>query len=197
MFFLERFMVLERRYQVIGLFLVMLFLVSGGVFTGRLLKGSEEEPVLAELPLTEPLEEEVAVLMVHIKGAVRCPGVYEFPEGARVRDALAKGEVLPEGNGEALNQAAFLQDEEEIYVPYRQNPESGREMEEELPSDPRVSINRGTQEELEGIPGIGPKLAEAILRQRNKGAFKSLEDLLLVTGIGEKTLENLMPYIRL
>lgn len=197
MFFLERFMVLERRYQVIGLFLVMLFLVSGGVFTGRLLKGSEEEPVLAELPLTEPLEEEVVVLMVHIKGAVRCPGVYEFPEGARVRDALAKGEVLPEGNGEALNQAAFLQDEEEIYVPYRQNPESGREMEEELPSDPRVSINRGTQEELEGIPGIGPKLAEAILRQRNKGAFKSLEDLLLVTGIGEKTLENLMPYIRL
>lgn len=197
MFFLERFMVLERRYQVLGLFLVMLFLVSGGVFTGRLLKGSEEEPVLAELPLTEPLEEEVAVLMVHIKGAVRCPGVYEFPEGARVRDALAKGEVLPEGNGEALNQAAFLQDEEEIYVPYRQNPESGREMEEELPSDPRVSINRGTQEELEGIPGIGPKLAEAILRQRNKGAFKSLEDLLLVTGIGEKTLENLMPYIRL
>ena len=194
---MERFMVLERRYQVIGLFLVMLFLVSGGVFTGRLLKGSEEEPVLAELPLTEPLEEEVAVLMVHIKGAVRCPGVYEFPEGARVRDALAKGEVLPEGNGEALNQAAFLQDEEEIYVPYRQNPESGREMEEELPSDPRVSINRGTQEELEGIPGIGPKLAEAILRQRNKGAFKSLEDLLLVTGIGEKTLENLMPYIRL
>lgn len=197
MFFLERFMVLERRYQVLGLFLVMLFLVSGGVFTGRLLKGSEEEPVLAELPLTEPLEEEVVVLMVHIKGAVRCPGVYEFPEGARVRDALAKGEVLPEGNGEALNQAAFLQDEEEIYVPYRQNPESGREMEEELPSDPRVSINRGTQEELEGIPGIGPKLAEAILRQRNKGAFKSLEDLLLVTGIGEKTLENLMPYIRL
>ncbi len=194
---MERFMVLERRYQVLGLFLVMLFLVSGGVFTGRLLKGSEEEPVLAELPLTEPLEEEVAVLMVHIKGAVRCPGVYEFPEGARVRDALAKGEVLPEGNGEALNQAAFLQDEEEIYVPYRQNPESGREMEEELPSDPRVSINRGTQEELEGIPGIGPKLAEAILRQRNKGAFKSLEDLLLVTGIGEKTLENLMPYIRL
>ena len=194
---MERFMVLERRYQVIGLFLVMLFLVSGGVFTGRLLKGSEEEPVLAELPLTEPLEEEVVVLMVHIKGAVRCPGVYEFPEGARVRDALAKGEVLPEGNGEALNQAAFLQDEEEIYVPYRQNPESGREMEEELPSDPRVSINRGTQEELEGIPGIGPKLAEAILRQRNKGAFKSLEDLLLVTGIGEKTLENLMPYIRL
>ena len=194
---MERSMVLERRYQVLGLFLVMLFLVSGGVFTGRLLKGSEEEPVLAELPLTEPLEEEVAVLMVHIKGAVRCPGVYEFPEGARVRDALAKGEVLPEGNGEALNQAAFLQDEEEIYVPYRQNPESGREMEEELPSDPRVSINRGTQEELEGIPGIGPKLAEAILRQRNKGAFKSLEDLLLVTGIGEKTLENLMPYIRL
>ena len=194
---MERFMVLERRYQVLGLFLVMLFLVSGGVFTGRLLKGSEEEPVLAELPLTEPLEVEVAVLMVHIKGAVRCPGVYEFPEGARVRDALAKGEVLPEGNGEALNQAAFLQDEEEIYVPYRQNPESGREMEEELPSDPRVSINRGTQEELEGIPGIGPKLAEAILRQRNKGAFKSLEDLLLVTGIGEKTLENLMPYIRL
>ena len=194
---MERFMVLERRYQVLGLFLVMLFLVSGGVFTGRLLKGSEEEPVLAELPLTEPLEEEVVVLMVHIKGAVRCPGVYEFPEGARVRDALAKGEVLPEGNGEALNQAAFLQDEEEIYVPYRQNPESGREMEEELPSDPRVSINRGTQEELEGIPGIGPKLAEAILRQRNKGAFKSLEDLLLVTGIGEKTLENLMPYIRL
>lgn len=197
MLFLERFLVLERRYQVLALLLLSLILLSAGVLSGRMLKGGGEEPVLREIPLAEPEDAEAAVLMVHIKGAVRCPGVYEFPEGARVRDALAKGDVLPEGNGDALNQAAFLRDEEEIYVPFRQDPEDGSENETEGQTDPRVSINLGNQEDLEGIPGIGPKLAEAIIRQRKKAPFTSIEDLLLVTGIGEKTLENLRSYIRL
>ncbi len=59
-----------------------------------------------------------------------------------------------------------------------------------------VDINRASQAELETLPGIGPALAERIIdfREQN-GAFLSPEDLTKVKGIGDKTLEELLPYI--
>jgi len=48
------------------------------------------------------------------------------------------------------------------------------------------------------LPGIGEKTAEKIINKRNElGRFNSVEDLMLVLGIGNKTLEKLLPYIRI
>ncbi|MBC8569627.1 helix-hairpin-helix domain-containing protein [Oscillospiraceae bacterium NSJ-54] len=59
-----------------------------------------------------------------------------------------------------------------------------------------ININAATKEELDQIPGIGPVKAQAILDYREAvGVIRSVEELVNVSGIGEKTLENIRPYI--
>jgi len=57
----------------------------------------------------------------------------------------------------------------------------------------RVSLNRASLSELEALPGVGPKLARAIVAHRPYVA--QVEDLLRVPGIGPRTLERLRPYV--
>lgn len=60
----------------------------------------------------------------------------------------------------------------------------------------RIEINRAAQEELCDLPGIGPALAGRIIEYREaNGPFASPEELFLVSGIGEKVLEGILPYI--
>jgi competence protein ComEA len=60
-----------------------------------------------------------------------------------------------------------------------------------------INLNTATAEELQRIPGIGPAMAERLIayRQQN-GAFHSVEDLLQVSGIGEKKFARIQPYVR-
>ena len=61
-----------------------------------------------------------------------------------------------------------------------------------------VNINTADAEELETLTGIGPSLAQAIIDYRTEhGAFRSVEDLLLVKGIGEAKLEGFRAEITL
>ena len=59
-----------------------------------------------------------------------------------------------------------------------------------------VNLNTATSEELQTVPGIGPATAEKILQMRkNYGAFKSVDDLLAIKGIGPKRLEKMRKYL--
>jgi competence protein ComEA len=59
-----------------------------------------------------------------------------------------------------------------------------------------VNINTADAEELMLLPRVGPAIAERIIEFREKnGKFKSVEDLMLVRGVGEKTFEMLEPYL--
>lgn len=139
-------------------------------------------------------------IWVHVAGAVRVPGVYLLPEGARVADAVAAAGGAAEGGcPDALNLAAPLADGSKVAVPL--------EGEEGVPaevlagnevSNGLVNVNTAGVEELQALPGIGPALAEAIVEEREaNGPFGTVEDLLRVGGIGEKKLEKLADGVAL
>jgi competence ComEA-like helix-hairpin-helix protein len=58
-----------------------------------------------------------------------------------------------------------------------------------------VDVNQATLEDLQLLPGIGPKLAQRIIDEREKKPFANVDDLRRVYGIGAKTLEKLRPYV--
>jgi competence protein ComEA len=61
--------------------------------------------------------------------------------------------------------------------------------------DAPLDINRATVEELQRLPGIGPKLAAAIVAAREDKPFASVDELRRVKGIGPKTLEKVRPFV--
>lgn len=59
-----------------------------------------------------------------------------------------------------------------------------------------VNLNSATLDQLETLPGVGPKVAERIVEFRQKnGGFKKIEDLMNVKGIGEKSFLKLKPLV--
>ena len=61
-----------------------------------------------------------------------------------------------------------------------------------------INVNTADVKALDTLPGVGPKLAQAIIDAREQsGPFVYPEDLLTVPGIGKKTLENIRPLIRM
>jgi competence protein ComEA len=59
-----------------------------------------------------------------------------------------------------------------------------------------INLNSATVEQLEALPGIGPKTAQLIVEYRQKsGGFKKVEELMNVKGIGEKSFLKLKPML--
>jgi competence protein ComEA len=152
----------------------------------------------------EEKENALPVIKVDVKGNVKNPGLYEAAEGERVADLIQKAGGLSENADETrINFAQRVGDEMVIYVP-----EEGEEIPGEVESTGTVSadsgeeelvnINSAGSEELQAIPGIGPSKAAAIIEYREtEGPFQALEDLMKISGIGEKTFEKLKAYIKL
>jgi competence protein ComEA len=62
----------------------------------------------------------------------------------------------------------------------------------------KVNINQASADQLALLPRVGPSVAQRIVEFREaNGPFRSIEDLMLVRGVGEKTFELLEPYLSL
>ncbi|WP_404404000.1 helix-hairpin-helix domain-containing protein [Jeotgalibacillus malaysiensis] len=157
-----------------------------------------ESPLHEKKSLINQTEGASAVLedpfiFVDVKGEVKHEGVYEMKIGDRVIDLIQKaGGELPEADMAAVNMAQKLQDEMVIMVPAISSELTGNQP---VQSD-TININNATQSELETIPGIGPAKASAIIQYREEhGQFKSIEEIMNISGIGEKTFEKLKESI--
>lgn len=149
----------------------------------------------------------VTKLIVHIDGAVMLPGVYELTDGSRVNDAIElAGGLTSEADTTTLNLAAKLTDGQKVTVPrigesVVSSGDGGVASGQSLNSSVSeagglVNINTATAEELDTLPGVGPSTAATIIQDREQsGPFTSIEDLMRISGIGEKKFAKLKDYI--
>lgn len=158
-------------------------------------EGTSEEEAPAE-------DEPAPAVVVHVDGAVAAPGVYELSGSPRADDAIrAAGGLLPEADTSGLNLAAPISDGEKLHVPaVGEAPPAeapAQEGQSAAAGEPGlVNINTAGIDELDRLPGIGEATARAIVEEREaNGPFSVPEDLMRVSGIGEKKYAKLEAMI--
>lgn len=163
-----------------------------------------EEPVVTSPSVAEI---EVSMVTVHVCGAVMKPGVFTLPEGSRVTHALEQaGGFSPKADIVSINLAEVISDGQQIVI-YEQSAEpaaggASGVSKTQPGSAPEqglpVNINRGSMEALMLLNGIGEKTAQKIIDYRkSQGGFKSIEELKNVPGIGDKKYEQIKNDVRL
>ncbi len=133
----------------------------------------------------------------YISGAVNSPGVYEIHEETRIIDLVASAGGLLEDVDqvfltEQLNMSRIVEDEEHIFIPLNQ--ESEVLSENTGASSDLVNLNTAALDDLISLPNIGKVTAEKIINNR---PYSTLNDLLRVEGIGEKTLTSIEELVSL
>ena len=149
-------------------------------------------------------------VVVHVDGAVANPGVYEITKDEpRVVDAVGQaGGLAGDADTSSLNLASPLQDGQKVHVPHEgeELATTSGESESAVPPSPDaraapaqpslININSATAEELQALPGVGVATAAAIVEDREThGAFTSPEDLMRVSGIGEKRFAKMKDMV--
>jgi len=147
-------------------------------------------------------ETPTGTVVVDVAGKVRHPGVATLPAGSRVVDAIRKaGGARPGVDLSPLNLARVLVDGEQILVGIAPAPgvAASASSQPGASSDGAlVNLNSATLEQLDSLPGVGPVTAQKILDWRSAhGAFTSIDELLEVDGIGDKTLADMAPHLTL
>jgi competence protein ComEA len=142
-------------------------------------------------------------VVVHVAGAVARPGVVRLAGPGRVIDAIAAaGGPSPDADLNLINLAAKVADGDRVYLPRRGEapppaPTTGGPAGSATASSGPVDLNSATPEQLDALPGVGPATAKAIVDYRTRhGRFRTVDDLLSVTGIGPAKLANLKSLVR-
>src|SRR5262245_30948060 len=132
-----------------------------------------------------------ARLYVDVVGAVRRPGLYRLPSGARVADAVQRaGGPVRKADLELINLAALVADGEQVVVP-RRGAAAGA-----TSGGGPVHLTSATLEQLDALPGVGPVTAQKIIDYRTRhGGFGSVDELDAVPGIGPARLADLRPLV--
>ncbi|MDD4663178.1 MAG: helix-hairpin-helix domain-containing protein [Caldisericia bacterium] len=159
------------------------------------------ETTSALTSLDETTENNPETIEVYVCGEVLETKVVELPSSARWEDAIqAAGGLLDSADRNQINLAKSLKNGEKVFVPKKAEVvnQNGSVIMNKTITSTQVPINSATKELLMTLPGIGEVKAEAILQYREDvGRFEELEDLMKVSGIGEKTFEKLKELIRL
>jgi competence protein ComEA len=176
------------------------------------------EMVSSARPTPGPAPPNEGPVIVSVVGLVHKPGLVTLAPGARIADALtAAGGALDGADLIGLNMARRVADGEQIIVGITAAPGQPAAMGSSVSSVPAsgapadnpaadgrpsqsaglVDLNAATVEELDGLPGIGPVTAAAIVAWRDaNGRFSSVDQLGDVDGIGPARLEKLRALVR-
>ncbi len=193
------------RYRPYIAMLILFVIVLGATILAL------RQPAPAALTIITPTPRPTATpasIIVDVRGAVAKPGVYTLIAGSRVQDALAQaGAALPNAETRNLNLARRLNDGEQLYVPTIGEatatplPAPGKSAPASAATKTplgKINVNTATLEELDALPGIGPAIAQRIIDYRNQnGAFKQIDDLKKVRGIGDALFAQIKELVTL
>jgi competence protein ComEA len=177
---------------VAAIIATVVFLINGATSSA-----SEKVAVSQPLP-SDQVVVKPAVIYVHIVGEVNSPGIYQLDAGSRVVDVIfAAGGFSKAADEASINLAREVTDGEQVVVfkigaaPVLSGSPGGS-------ASSQVSLNRATAAELENLPGVGPALAGRIIDWRSaNGGFKKKEDLLNISGIGDKLFAGIKDEVTL
>lgn len=171
----------------------------------------KEEGLISEESVSE-IEENFRII-VHLAGEVNNPGVYQLKEGDRLVDLLkTAGGLTDKADLELINLAVTLADGQKIIIPnIEQRNREENDFKEQNSIDLNnlaviagennsslININRADLNQLVELSGIGEAKAQAIINYReDNGLFQSKDELIKISGIGEKTLDNIRDEISL
>lgn len=189
----------RRRWGIrsrVGLVAAALLLVLGGLVVARSMQQAPSVVVPEAAPsgapgAEAPVQPEV---VVHVVGQVGQPGLVRLPEGSRVADAVeAAGGASAEADLGAINLARVLIDGEQVVVPRPGDlaPQGAAS------ADSRLDLNAADAAALDGLPGVGPVLAQRIVDWRtDHGRFTVVDELAEVAGIGPAVLAGVRDLVR-
>ena len=135
-----------------------------------------------------------------------------MPPGSIIKDAInAAGGFTPDANQAGINLAQELKDQQQIHVPRigEENAlppvQDGQQAPPPVENDSGdgaptvgqlINLNTATLEQLDTLPGIGPAIAQRIIDYReSSGGFISIEEITLVSGIGEATFAKIKDLV--
>jgi competence protein ComEA len=157
--------------------------------------------LIAQPPRGDPIQligpPTPAPLVVFVSGAVNSPGLVSLPPGSRVNDAIqAAGGFRNEADTASINLAMLLEDGAQVNVPSLGTPSANGEVTRANPSATFVDINSAALEQLDTLPEIGPKTAQAIIDYRNaNGPFETIDEIIEVDGVGQVTFDKIKHLI--
>ncbi|GGI64685.1 helix-hairpin-helix domain-containing protein [Enterococcus alcedinis] len=166
---------------------------------------SSSESLLEVSTITSTSNNIAVTILVDIKGEIKKPGVYEVSSDSRLNELiLLAGGFTEKAEERQLNLAEKLSDQQMIYVPSQDEVEfsfekvhKNEDKQSSLTED-LININTADLSQLQQLAGVGPSKAQAIISYREEnGPFGTIEDLLQVSGFGEKTFEKLKLMIKI
>ena len=201
---------LKQRKIVIIICILVIILVGWKIYDSSNFETEEESQIMDSNIQESKTDDEEELVIIHVTGEVKKPGVVRVKEGSRVEDIVkAAGGLTENADISNINLAYVVEDGTKIRIPstddekqeeyITQSIGEGIIMQEESNNSRSsiVNINTANETELEELPGIGASIAGRIIEYRNKnGKFKSIEDIKNVTGIGDSKFEKIKESIR-
>ncbi len=218
--FFKSFLPILKKLKLKKYLLEILLLSLASIMTiislGIFLNSTENNPIeISQTNLTP-----INIIFVDVSGAVKKPGLYTFGSGARIKEAIDKAGGLSDEVDAVFfkrnfNLARIVNDQEKIYVPSIMEINAGifiqnlrtldyispvlevidnTSTDDATPDDQLISINLGTIEELDQLPGIGQITASKIIINR---PYSSIDELLTKKAVNKNVFEKIKNLISL